>query len=114
MSESNGNRRLTAADIFAAQDLRTETVDVPEWGGSIAVRTMTAKEAEDFGETPKKDSLLRLVELCTVGPEGERLFTHEDLARLAEKSWVVILRVHLKAAELNGLTPDAQAIIKNA
>ena len=35
---------LTLSDIAKADDVRTEDVEVPEWGGTISVRGMTAQE----------------------------------------------------------------------
>lgn len=49
MTETNGvatiepvsTRRLTTADILAANDIVDEEVDVPEWGGTVLIRGFT-------------------------------------------------------------------------
>lgn len=35
---------LTRAQIVAAQDFRTEDIDVPEWGGVLRVRALSGRE----------------------------------------------------------------------
>lgn len=104
---------LSAEDIFAANDTEIATVDVPEWGGAVRVRTMTALEADEFGDTEKKDALVRLVEICAIDADGGRLFQKEHLEKLRGKNWNVILRIHQAAAKLNGLTTEGQAAAKN-
>ena len=39
---------LNKAAILAAEDLKTETVAVPEWGGEVRVRTLTGTERDAF------------------------------------------------------------------
>ena len=34
--------------ILAAQDLQTEDVEVPEWGGAVRVRSFTGRERDAF------------------------------------------------------------------
>jgi hypothetical protein len=107
---------LTAADIFAADDSATIDVEVPEWGGIVKVRKLTAGESIEFGEIQQRDSLLKLIELCAVDERGARLFSKDDLGRLASKAYDVCIRLHVAAAKLNGLAgnPSAQAAAKNA
>ncbi len=39
---------LSRDQILGASDLPTETVDVPEWGGQVIVRSMTGAERDRF------------------------------------------------------------------
>lgn len=39
---------LTREAILSADDLPAETVDVPEWGGKVRIRTMTGSERDAF------------------------------------------------------------------
>ena len=39
---------LSKTAILAAQDLQTEDVEVPEWGGAVRVRSFTGRERDVF------------------------------------------------------------------
>ena len=39
---------LTREQIFAPRPWPTEVVSVPEWGGTIVVRALSASEMDDF------------------------------------------------------------------
>ena len=41
---------LSKADILGCNDIPTELVEVPEWGGSVKVRGMTAGERDRFDD----------------------------------------------------------------
>ena len=40
---------LSREVVLAAQDLKTEDVEVPEWGGTLLVRELTVSEFEHLG-----------------------------------------------------------------
>jgi hypothetical protein len=42
---------LTAEMIFAAPDIETEDVFVPQWGGKVRIKGMTAAERDRFEES---------------------------------------------------------------
>ena len=109
---------LTRDQILAAEDMKTEDVPVPEWGGSVRVRTMTGLERQQFqkdaqkdGE-PKDDFMERLLVACVVDADGKPLFTKKDIEALSGKSAAALERVFKKAATLNGLTSEAQEALK--
>ena len=39
---------LSKTEILTANDLQTEDVEVPEWGGAVRVRSFTGREREPF------------------------------------------------------------------
>ena len=108
---------LTREEILAAKDLREEIVDVPEWGGTVRIVTMTGAERDSFdallAEKRVGDSVdirgIRpyLVLLTAHGENGERLFTEKDLPALEAKSGIVIERLAKAARKVNALT-DAE------
>ena len=84
---------LTKDDILNADDLPSEVVDVPEWGGHVKVRTMSGSERDAFeasliesqGKKKSKDDLMsniraRFASLVLVDDDGKRLFTAKDIA----------------------------------
>ena len=74
---------LSKTAILAAQDLQTEDVEVPEWGGAVRVRSLTGRERDAFeasmirgeGRDRKVDLTnmrARLVGLTVIAQQAER------------------------------------------
>jgi hypothetical protein len=113
-SEEVERRGLSRQAILDADDLSYEWVDVPEWGGEVCVRTLTAKERGLFEESVQKGRgtnttvdvrqiRVRLVALCAVEePGGERLFpSSADIELLGAKSSSALERVFNAARKLS-------------
>ncbi|MBG1252201.1 hypothetical protein [Burkholderia pseudomallei] len=110
---------LSKADIFAAQDLKTETVDVSEWGGAVIICTMTGAQRDSYEQSLMKrgddgkytvdteNMRAKLVVYTAVDEQGNALFTADDLTALAGKNAAVIERLALAAQRLNGLSRDS-------
>ncbi len=111
-------KELTREAILAAEDLSQVEVEVPEWGGSVWVRGLTAHERtklERSGNEPEdEDRRLKLVTLCTCDREGKRLFNLEDIEALGEKNWEPVQRIFEKALELNGMGRQAVTKLKKS
>jgi hypothetical protein len=112
--------RLSKEDILKAEDLTTEEVDVPEWGGSVLVRGMTGRE-RDALEVSMRDERTgqrrpdalanirsKIVARCVVDDEGVRLFADADIAALGEKSAAATDRLFDVASRLSGMSDDDQ------
>lgn len=112
---------LTRAAIIAAPDLKTERVDVPEWGGEVILQELTADARDAFElETLERARLqkagqpipahlqsvrARLVARCLVDEEGARLFeTADELEALGRKNGDVLDRLFDVARGLNTVT----------
>lgn len=111
---------LTRDAILAAPDRPLEAVEVPEWGGTVYVRTMGADERDAFeerlGDQAKglrgMRALLAVLTLCDA--EGARLFTEDDLPALSAKSAAVLDRIAETAMRLNGIgAKDERALAGN-
>jgi hypothetical protein len=108
---------LTKAAILAANDLPTRDVAVPEWGGSVRIRSMTAEERDAFEAAQiaaKTDGFVvvpnlraRYVSSCIVGEDGQPLFSEGEIGALGRKSAAALDRVFSAIAELNKLDPNA-------
>lgn len=114
---------LTKDEIFGADDLKREKVDVPEWNGSVWVRALSGRERDKLetsiiGEDGKRryDNLrAKLVVLSVVDEEGNRLFAFEDADEVGKKSARAIDRIFTVAQKLSGITPDdVEAMTKNS
>lgn len=113
---------LDRETILGADDLRRETVEVPEWGGTVSVRMLTAEEKVAFAKTFDKagedahNFLAELAVLTLCNERGARLFdANGDVKLLGRKSAEALERVCRVAQELNGLTNDAaEKAVKNS
>jgi hypothetical protein len=111
--------------IFAADDIQSAIVDVPEWGGQVMIRGLTGhqRDAWEQSMTVKKgrkvemdmtDFRSRLVVLCAVDETGTRLFHDGDVHQLASKSGAALDRLYSKAAELSGISEkDVEDLTKD-
>ena len=114
---------LSKEAILKADDLKTETVKVPEWGGSVKVRTLTGAERNAFeagilagGEQMNLQNVYaRLCALVIVDDDGKRLFSDLEIAQLGRKSSLALNRIYAKAQEMNGLRQeDVEFLSKNS
>jgi len=117
---------LSREEILQAQDLPIEEVEVPEWGGSVLVRGLTGAERDAFeqsimppdqmngkkkGKRVKPDLRnfrAKLVSLCVVDEQGNRLFKSEDVEVLGKKLGVALQRVFEVAQRLSGLDEETE------
>lgn len=116
---------LTRDEILSADDRKTEEVEVPEWGGSVLVRTLSGKERDAYESgtiTVKSGKQVenfenlraRLVALCLVDEKGVRLFSAKDVTSLGNKSAAALQRVYNKCQELNAVTDkDVEELTEN-
>lgn len=105
---------LSREQILGAQDLTHEDVKVPEWGGTVRVRTMTGEERDAYetaiygGEkVDVKNVRAKLLAIVICDEKGERMFTEEDVAALGKKSVRALQRIFLVAQKLNAISEEA-------
>lgn len=107
---------LTREEVLAAQDVQTEAVNIPDWGGWLRIKTLTGKERDAMelanfmaqrgdAATNTLNIRARLVARTAVDEAGNRLFSDEDVVALGEKSGVALDRAFSVANRLNRLTP---------
>jgi hypothetical protein len=106
---------LTRDQVLNADDCRPQAVEVPEWGGTIYVRQMSAAErdrleAETFRPNGKHNLAnlsARTVVLCACDAGGRRLFSDRDAEALGKKSAAAVSRVFKVVQQVNGLNAEA-------
>jgi hypothetical protein len=109
---SNNGGLLNRDQILQAQDLRSEEVSVPEWGGVIKVRELAAGERERIaGLVTAHDGRSReiMVALTAIDGDGNQLFSLDDIEELAKKGEAAIQRVAEVASRLSGIGKAAEA-----
>lgn len=112
---------LTKGEIFAADDIVIEWVEVPEWGGGVYVRGLTGSQRDRFEramvETRGKSRTLnvinfraKLIAASVVDTEdrakAKLVFTDQDIEPLAKKSSSALQRVYDKASRLSGFSAE--------
>lgn len=109
---------LSKAEILKADDLPTEDIEVPEWGGTVRLKTMTGEQRDEFEASQVKinkkgqpeqnmaNLRARLVALVIVDEDGKSLFSTYDIADLGRKSSRALDRVYEKAMEMNGFSGE--------
>jgi hypothetical protein len=118
----------SAAELFTAAPVRRfKLVALPVMGLTVRIRSLTEREltaytsavvSNDAGQTFRRarveDATRRLIALCLVDPEGNRLLSDADAGRLAE--WDSADTQHL----YNEITPfvglkrgDVDDLVKN-
>ena len=112
--------------ILSAQDLKSEAVEVPEWGGAVYVRCMTGTERDAFEvevytirgksvEMNRENFRARLLVRVLVDEKGSRLFSDQDIGSLGAKSARVLDRLFTVAMRVNGLSrKDVDDLTKNS
>lgn len=109
--------RLTKAAILAAQDAQYEDVEVPEWGGTVRIKALTAAERDDYealvfldskGEPVKRreDIRAKLILFAAINEDGSRMFEEKDIRELSKKSAKPMNRLWSVASRLSGLGAD--------
>lgn len=109
---------LRKQDILSSDDIQTEDVEVPEWGGRVRVKAMSGEEKDSFeaslvitrqkGNTitrlPNNQNVrAKLVARSIVDESGELIFSEEDVVRLGRKSAMALDRVVEVASRLSRL-----------
>lgn len=103
--------------ILAADDVQTETVEVPEWGLTLHVRGMTGSERDQFEQSlmverggrrvmDTANIRAKAVVRCLVDDDGRRVFADGDANELGSKSAAVLERIYDVAARLSGLRDE--------
>jgi hypothetical protein len=124
---ANAKKFLNKQQILEQDDLKTEDVMIPEWGGAwVRVRTLNASERDHFEAstvqrngkkvtTNLENIRARLCLLCLIDEEGNRLFDEGDTFPLGGKSASALDRIFTVAQWLNGLRDeDVNELVKNS
>ena len=110
---------LTRDEILDADDLEVWDVEVPEWGGTVLVQSLTAAQVERVQRKYKgkgiKGLTAALVALACVDENGKRLFQQSDLDRLSNKSLSACTRVLKIIMAQNAMEEeDLEELAKNS
>ena len=110
---------LSKDNIFAADDLDVQEVEVSEWGGSVLIRPFTIADREKFegwgdksrgakGKRTGNELLCFMITASVVDEQGNRVFTDNDVEQLKEKNSSVIDYLAKEIQKLNGISEDKE------
>ncbi len=108
---------LSKAQIFAADDRKTEDVEVPEWGGTVRLRGLNGTERDAYEASMQKqvggkqvqdlrNFRARLVALAAINEDGTPLFETNEVAALAKRSSAALSRLFDATCRLSGITDE--------
>lgn len=109
---------LTRDAILGADDLKTEQVAVPEWGGDVLVKVLRGFELEAWHlriaeqKSGSGDFAASLVAATTIDSDSRLLFSPEDIAALSQKSGAALDRVYQVAKRLNKIGEQGVVVAK--
>jgi hypothetical protein len=101
--------------ILSSDDLPKELVSVPEWGGEVYIRCLTAAERDDWeasvmhmeGNKTKanmQNLRAKLVARTLCDEDGVRMFSDADVAALGQKSAAALDRLYTVAARISKIS----------
>jgi hypothetical protein len=111
---------LSRKQIDAADDRKWEDVPVPDWGGDVRVLGLsgTARNAYESSlvqlgpngsvqRVKLENATARLVAMCLVDENFDRLYTDAEVVELGKKNGAVLQDLHKVAQRLSGLGKKA-------
>jgi hypothetical protein len=117
---------LSKKQILAAPDIKSELVDVPEWGGEVKVCGLSGAqrgeleasilEIKDQSQTVRLQSLkVRMCSLAIRDEDNRRMFDDDEIGDLGAKSAQAIERIYSVAARLSGMDKsEVEKLAKNS
>jgi len=103
--------------VLALAEQKPTLVEVPEWGGHVYVRSITAAEASALEPGASRDESSRLaliVARCACDENGERIWKDADIPRLNKMPIAGIVRVAQAVGQLNALGDQEVAVLGEA
>lgn len=96
---------MLTREAILQRRLPTETVPMPEWGGSVVLRRLTATEYLALVQRIKGDSgraVYHWIAAATFDEAGNRIFTDDDAATIEQREdYVVVERLIEAILKLN-------------
>ena len=108
--------------ILAVDDLATQEVDVPEWGGTVVIKMMSGKERDAFEGSLVKNKQVtydniraKLAQKTIIDPETKELmFSLGDIEAIGKKSAAALDRVFSASQKLSKISDsDVEELVKN-
>lgn len=115
MATTDSERILTVDDVWESDDIEEKVIAVPEWGGSVRIRSLTLQQValvvkRSSHRNPQTNLLERDDDMTAIHTviEGviEPKFTIQDVPRLKQRSATSITKI-VQAISALGQTSEA-------
>lgn len=110
---------LTREEILKANDWQFDTFAVPQWGGDVRIRALSAGERLQLskdaggGELAGDEAFrffIRVIALSVVDSEGTLVFDAErDYDALLTRDWDTLTTVANRIMQFNGMGKEAES-----
>lgn len=113
---------LSKKDILEAKDNNYVDIEVPEWGGTVRIASMSGRARDQFeasivgknGGMNTTNIRAKLVAASIVDEKGELLFSDAEVIKLGNKSAKALDRIFDAAQKLNAIgDKDIEELAKN-
>lgn len=99
---------LSRQDILSAKDIKTQDIEVPEWGGTVRIATLSGTARDMFeslisSKDGMKDIRAKLVAASIVDDKGALMFSIDDVVSLGRKSCSALDRVFNASLTLSAI-----------
>lgn len=113
MDKKKEFRRLTASEILEIDDVKSEDVEVPEWGALVTIKSLTGLERDKLEAAMVQDRggsrtvnfdnfRARLIAATAVDETGSLLFQPNQVKALGGKNAQALTRLFNVASRLSG------------
>ncbi len=97
--------------ILSVVDECFQDVEIPEWNGTVRVRSLTGAQRAALLNSAKKvesaEWIEKMVAASVCDEDGNPLFTQEDVGKLSQKNAAALNRIFEAADKLNGFSDRA-------
>ncbi len=105
---------LKREEILSKTSLKTEALNIPEWGGDVIVSEMSGAMRDGWEQAIReKDASGRLVSprakliaFTVVDDKGNRIFKDDDVEAIGKLSSETLEKICIASMRLNGLGVD--------
>lgn len=115
---------LSREQILSVEDIKIETVEMPEWGGSVCIRSLSGAERDALEWSVKKaaesgalgqNARARFAAAFVCDESGKAIFSEGDIEVLGKKSASALERIWKAGNKLNKLSDDeVEGLAKNS
>lgn len=108
---------LSRQQIIDADDVEYDSVECPEWGGTVRLRSIRGTQRDAYEQSVitgsgadrkmnLRNARAKLIVLCAVDETGRPLFTAEDVTELGKKNAAPLDRLFDACRKLAGMSEN--------
>lgn len=102
---------LSKNQILESEDVQTQDLEIPEWDGTVRLRSLRGWERDDFEQEISENKVNARARLCSrvlVDENGDELFQTGDIKALGQKNAKALDRIFELALSMNGLSAESE------